>query len=113
MFLGAGFGAVARYWMGLALNRSFPWGTLTVNVLGGLLIGVLVGVIGSHSAPTRLFVIVGILGGFTTFSSFSWECIELINAHRYAEALGYVLLSNIGALGACGLGYWTWHHLAS
>lgn len=109
VFLGAGIGAVSRYWLGLALNRNFPWGTLTINVLGGLLIGLLVGAV---SDQMRLFVIVGVLGGFTTFSSFSLECVELINAQRYSEALGYILLSNIGAIGACALGYWTWHHFA-
>lgn len=108
-------GAVTRYWIGLFLNRNFPWGTLTINILGGLLIGLLVSAIAhsAHPAPYRLFIIVGVLGGFTTFSTFSLECIELINAKQFSHALSYILASNVGAIGACALGYWAWHHFAS
>lgn len=106
VFLGAGIGAVGRYWVGLTLNWTFPWGTLTINVLGGLMIGVLVGAIGPQNPALRLLIIVGLLGGFTTFSSYSLETIELIHAHRALAAATYVLASNIGAIGACAAGLW-------
>ena len=84
---GGAVGSVARYMVGLytaeQFGAAFPWGTLAVNVVGSFLIGVLAtladdfGVIGPQ---TRLLLVVGVLGGFTTFSSFALDTLRLIEA---------------------------------
>jgi CrcB protein len=89
------------------LGPGFPWWTLTINVVGGLLMGLLVGALArgdGFSDTARLFVGVGILGGFTTFSSFSMEFWMLFERGQNAQAAAYVLASVIGAIAACGLG---------
>ena len=106
VFAGAGLGAVCRYWIGNALaDRSFPWGTLGVNILGGFAIGLLAVLLPDH-AEVKAFWIVGVLGGFTTFSTLSAEMLAMIQSRAYSAALGYVLASNVGAIGACALGWW-------
>lgn len=99
---GGALGAVARYATGLAATRMFgagswPWGTLAVNVVGGLLIGLATGWIAyrgaAQSAAIRLFVVVGVLGGFTTFSAFSLEVVSLLERREMATATLYVLAS--------------------
>ena len=80
--IGGGLGASGRYLAGM-LARSlfqgeFPWGTLVVNVAGCFLIGLVVGKIGSSETTLRLFLVVGILGGFTTFSAFGYETLRLL-----------------------------------
>ncbi len=114
--LGGALGSVARYacagaaarWLGVA----FPYGTLFVNVTGSYVIGVL-GTLaltgGSVFATTnaRGFLIVGILGGFTTFSSFSLETLNLARAGNVAGAATNIALSLVLCLGAVWLGYAT------
>lgn len=99
---GGALGAVARYATGLAVTRMFgagswPWGTLAVNVVGGLLIGLATGWIAyrdaAQSEAIRLFVVVGVLGGFTTFSAFSLEVVSLLERREMATATLYVLAS--------------------
>ncbi len=99
---GGALGAVARYATGLAATRMFgagswPWGTLAVNVVGGLLIGLATGWIAyrgaAQSEAIRLFVVVGVLGGFTTFSAFSLEVVSLLERREMATATLYVLAS--------------------
>jgi CrcB protein len=87
VFIGGGIGAVARYVLqGLVYRGTgagFPYGTLVVNVLGALAIGVLMTAMEERFAaapPVRVFLTVGILGGFTTFSSFSYETIALLRS---------------------------------
>ena len=80
--IGGGLGASGRYLAGM-LARSlfhgeFPWGTLAVNVAGCFLIGLVVGKIGSSETTLRRFLVVGILGGFTTFSAFGYETLRLL-----------------------------------
>ena len=73
---GGALGSVLRYWVQLALNAAwFPWGTLMVNVAGSAVIGVLAGL--SVAGPGRLLLMTGVLGGFTTFSAFSLDAVEL------------------------------------
>ena len=73
---GGALGSVLRYWVQLALNTGwFPWGTLMVNVGGSAVIGALAGL--GVAGPGRLLFITGVLGGFTTFSAFSLETVEL------------------------------------
>lgn len=82
--LGGAIGAAARYlisnWMTSWFGPDFPWGTFFANVSGSFLIGIVLVLVegGSLSAEARLLVAVGILGGYTTFSSFSYESLQLI-----------------------------------
>ena len=97
VFLGAGFGANLRFWLGAAIQErvgpSFPWGTFTINVTGSLVIGLVMGLLlNTTAAPWwRLLIVVGFLGGYTTFSSFSYETIGLLQVKAYLPALGYIV----------------------
>lgn len=106
VFLGGGAGAVARYMIGVGWGRSVglahPWmATMSINVLGGLLMGVLVGVLalrgGADQERWRLLLGVGVLGGFTTFSTFSLEAVMMLQRRDYLTlafyAVGSVLFS--------------------
>lgn len=90
------------------LNTNFPWGTLVVNIVGSILIG---GIGGASAGMTglkqevHLACVVGLLGGFTTFSAFSWETISLSQKSGVTTALFYVALTNILGIGAAFLGY--------
>jgi len=98
--LGSGLGGVMRYLGGALVHawwpRAFPWGTLSVNVLGSALIGlawVWLAARGAEGEMARAFVIVGFLGGFTTFSSFSLETLVLAEQQGPARAVAYVAAS--------------------
>lgn len=98
--LGGALGSVARYGASLGINRwtqsSFPWGTLFVNILGSFLIGlIMVWVLkaGEVRENYRLLLVTGIMGGFTTFSSFSWETWKLIEDGRLSLAAANVFMS--------------------
>lgn len=105
--LGGAVGSLARYGVGLAaarwLGAGFPWGTLLVNVLGGLLIGLLAARVTPEQEDMRLLLGVGALGGFTTFSAFSLETVRLAQQNA-AVAAAYIAASLMLALGACWLG---------
>jgi fluoride exporter len=104
--LGGGIGAVARYTLsGLVLHQTLEWrfpaGTFVVNLVGCLVVGLLAGFIVRDeifSADTRLFLITGILGGFTTFSAFGIETVYLMRRGEMWVALSYVVLSVV-----CGI----------
>lgn len=110
VMIGGAIGAGARHLVGQAVlarfGPAFPWGTLSINIVGSLLMGLLVGWLARSGGgdTTRLFVGVGILGGFTTFSSFSMEYWMLFERGQNAQAAAYVFASVIGAIAACGLG---------
>ena len=110
VMIGGAIGAGTRHLVGQAmlarLGPGFPWWTLSINIAGSLLMGLLVGWLARSGGgdTTRLFVGVGILGGFTTFSSFSMEYWMLFERGQNAQAAAYVLASVIGAFAACGLG---------
>lgn len=98
--LGGALGSMARYLAALSVNRwaqsPFPWGTLFVNIAGSFLVGLLMVALlktGEWRENGRLLLVTGVLGGFTTFSSFSWETWKLIEDGRLAFALGNVLVS--------------------
>ena len=97
--LGGAGGSVLRYLLGGMVQRAahagFPFGTLTVNVIGCLLIGIIVQYYTNlePSSVVRGFLIVGFCGGFTTFSAFSSETIGLLDGGNYARAALYVALS--------------------
>ena len=105
--LGGAFGASARYGIAAVMLRlmgtHFPWGTLTVNVLGSLAMGLLIEALAlrfSISLELRVMLVTGFLGGFTTFSAFSLDTANLIGRHAYGPALGYVLVSVLLSVGA-------------
>ncbi len=100
---GGAIGAAARYlaglWIVARLGTGFPWGTFFVNVTGSFLIGIVLVLVERGALPpgARLFVAVGICGGYTTFSSFSYETLQLLNG---GDA-GPVLLNIFGQLLFC------------
>ena len=111
--LGGALGSMARYGVGLATARLFPasvwpWGTLVVNVVGGLAMGLLVGWMGLRAGASqetvRVFAALGILGGFTTFSAFSLETVLMIERRDYGMAAAYAGLSVVLAIAALMVG---------
>jgi CrcB protein len=111
--LGGALGSVLRWAVAIGVARAtrepqFPWGTLVVNLAGSLLIGVLLGLAtdrGALATPARLFLVTGLLGGFTTFSAFSWEALALLRAGHTGAAGGYVASSVLGGLLAAAAGW--------
>lgn len=111
VMIGGAFGSAGRYLVGTAFLRTygpgFPWGTLAVNLIGGLLMGILVGVLARLSAggeQARVLLGVGVLGGFTTFSAFGLETFMMIDKGNVGTALAYVMASVIGAVALTGAG---------
>ncbi|MBK7188446.1 MAG: fluoride efflux transporter CrcB [bacterium] len=110
---GGALGAMARYGLGGLVHRNaalagFPFGTLAVNLLGCLLIGLGAGLADARQAFTpeaRLFVFVGLLGGFTTFSSFGYETIALLRDHELLRAGLNVGINVFAGLALVWLGY--------
>lgn len=101
-------GAVLRYRIGLAVGvRSFPWATLGINVSGSLFLAVvLAGPLASRWGPTATTAVaVGLLGSYTTFSTFGYETFTLIRTQRPTTAALYVAASLVGGLAATTFGY--------
>ncbi len=113
---GGAIGASLRYVLGLAAARSlgpdYPYGTMAANVLGGFLMGVLAGwlafkVVGPSetvSENLKLFLGVGLLGGFTTFSTFSLDAVTMLEKKAYGSFLGYSVGSVVLSIGAVMIG---------
>lgn len=111
--LGGGIGALSRHFMAAWVTRQvgygFPWGIMAVNVLGSLIMGFLVTYFAHHFNTTpelRAFIVVGLLGGFTTFSTFSLDTALLIERGQLMEAAGYVIGSVVLAVGGLFAGIW-------
>lgn len=114
--LGGAAGAVLRYQLGRGMTRllgpktmvAFPWATLTANVLGSLAMGVLAGYLARGGAGNgeqwRILLGVGLLGGFTTFSSFSLELMLLIERGQPALAVSYAFISVLAGLAGLYIG---------
>lgn len=104
VFVGAGFGALLRWWLGIHLNRYFsmiPPGTLAANLLGAYIIGVGIAFFATFPAISpewRLFVVTGFCGGLTTFSSFSAELVSLLQQGRGGWLLGEAFVHLTGSV---------------
>lgn len=111
LILGGAAGTLLRYWVSGYAHRIFegvfPWGTLAVNLIGSFLIGFCWGLFerGNIQTNVRLFLFVGIFGGFTTFSSYALETLNLVKAGNVKFAIIYILVSNIVGLILVYLGY--------
>ena len=113
--LGGALGSIARAWLAIAVARitgpQFPWGTILINIVGSFIIGFF-GTLtagGNRLAvplDARAFVMVGICGGFTTFSSFSLQTLELARDGRMAQALGNIVLSVVLCIAAVAAGHY-------
>lgn len=114
---GAALGAWLRWLASVqlaSLHSHVPAGTLLVNLAGGYLIGLLMGMFGSYPslAPEwRLFLITGFLGGLTTFSAFSGEALMLLQRGAYGWALAHSAAHLLGSIACCMAGYATWQAL--
>jgi len=108
--LGGAIGASARYglggWLQSRFGASFPWETIVINLSGSFLIGVVLGLGSLFEDPTRarLFVGIGVLGGYTTYSTFAYEGVMLLSERRYLAALFYVQFTALGAVVAAWAG---------
>lgn len=112
--LGSALGGVARFWCASTIDRvigeTFPWGTLIVNLTGSFVIGLfgtLSGPEGRWFVPTdaRIFVMIGLCGGYTTFSSFSYQTLNLARDGEWLWAGANVVMSVIVCLAAVWLGH--------
>jgi len=108
---GSALGGMGRYWTGLVMIRlwpvPFPWGTLLINMLGSFVIGLFAALTDAHGryplgVTPRLFVMVGICGGYTTFSSFSLQTLGLMQDNRLLEAG----LNVLGSVALCLIAVW-------
>ena len=121
-WLAVGFGAALGAWLrwGLTvflqqLHSHIQVGTLAANLVGGYLIGLLLGYFDANAGldPVwRLFAITGLLGGLTTFSSFSAEAMVLLQRGHYGWVLGHSAVHLLGSIGFCIAGFATWRALA-
>lgn len=117
LFVGGGLGTVLRWgvsgWVAERFGEIFPWGTLAVNVTGSFLMGLLAGLMGPESRwcaspETRQFLLFGLCGGYTTFSSFSLQTINLVEEGQWPLAGANIVLSVV----LCLTGVWLGRHLA-
>jgi CrcB protein len=115
--VGGALGSVARFWLTAVvaeiLGPQFPWGTILINIVGSFVIGFFATFTGPGgrmmaSFNTRAFVMVGICGGFTTFSAFSLQTLDLARQDRWLQAGGNVVISVV----VCLLAVWAGHMLA-
>jgi fluoride exporter len=118
IMLGGALGTGARYWcsgfVARTIGETFPWGTLIINVLGSFIIGLFATLTGPDGrvfvgATARQFVMIGICGGYTTFSSFSLQTLNLMNDGEWVSAGGNVVMSVV----LCLIAVWAGQAIAS
>lgn len=112
--MGGALGSLARFWLAAAITAltgpRFPWGTLLINVLGSFIIGLVAALtlvparVAMHP-DLRIFLMVGVCGGFTTFSAFSLQTLELLQAGNAGSAAGYVVASVILCIAGAWVGW--------
>lgn len=105
-------GTLLRYlaggWLARTTGGTFPWETLVINIVGCLAIGVIAGLLdkGAMLPPSlRMALMVGFIGGFTTFSTFALDAFRLVSTGQWAASLGYILLSNLAGFVGVVAGY--------
>ena len=112
VLIGGAVGAPARYLTDVVVqsrHRSvLPWGTITVNVVGSFVLGLVAGLAGAGHLPSSMLTLVGtgFCGALTTFSTFSYETVRLANTGQWRAAVGNVALSLAAGLAAVVLGWW-------
>lgn len=110
--LGGAFGAISRYkltvWVESMIPGVLPYGTLTVNVVGSFVLGLVVGLVqtGNLQEPMRLAIATGFLGALTTFSTFSMETVELLKTGLMLQAFANIILNVLLSVSASALAYW-------
>jgi CrcB protein len=107
--IGGAIGSMLRYICGVFIkHNSFPFATLTVNIIGSFIIGAVMAMAAKQAnfGDWRLFLATGICGGFTTFSALSWETLQLVQQQRFLLALSYAAVSFVAGLVAVFIGYW-------
>ncbi len=110
LLIGAGsaFGGMLRHALNSCFTtgpaESFPWGIVTVNIIGCLLMGIAFAAI--DRTPVKFFIMTGVLGGFTTFSAFSVITLELTQSGRWDLAAAYIATSVVGCLVAVTIGFY-------
>ena len=107
--IGAGLRFLLARWTLHQFGPALPWGTLSANILGGLAMGILAGLLarfGTGGEGWRMFIGIGILGGFTTFSAFSLETANMIERGAMGLAAGYALVSVVASVAALFAGLW-------
>lgn len=95
----------------LGPEAMFPWGTLLINTTGSLAIGVVIGLLAGRPLDQawRLVLVTGFLGGYTTFSAYSFEVVSLLQAQRWGFAAIYAASSTFLGVAGCGIGFWVSH----
>lgn len=112
--LGGALGSISRFWLGIGmahLSKNLPWGTIAINIAGSFIIaffGALTIMDGKYPASenVRLFVMIGVCGGFTTFSSFSLQSFEFFRHGDFSRAFINIALSVVLCLAATALGFY-------
>jgi CrcB protein len=117
IFVGAGIGGLARYavslWVQSAVDTGFPWGTLLINVTGSFLLTLAYGLLESSAAAPewRAFLGIGVIGGYTTFSTFTYETVRLFQDGEWDRASLYIFGSVVLSLAGAVLGFGLSSHI--